>query len=183
MVSALAVATAAFGQNEVTTYKYDALGRLTGSSVAGGPVANRQTGTCFDPAGNRVRYDIATSAPAACPGTPTPTPTPTPTNQPPVPVTDSAQFNCSAYKTINVTGNDTDPENNTPLSVVSASAPPGMVWVSGWSSTSVTVGAGQSGSYWVTYVVADSLGATATGTVNLTVNGDNCLVEPFRRAS
>ncbi|WP_363130087.1 hypothetical protein [Sphingomonas sp.] len=59
---------------ETTTYTYDALGRLTGSSISGGPNSSRVTGTCFDAAGNRTRYDVATTVPAACP-TPTPTPT------------------------------------------------------------------------------------------------------------
>lgn len=59
---------------ETTTYSYDGLGRLKGSSIAGGTNTGRTTGTCFDAAGNRTRYDVATSAPAACP-TPTPTPT------------------------------------------------------------------------------------------------------------
>lgn len=78
LLSSAATATlicgAAFGQ-ETTTYSYDALGRLTGSSISGGPNNSRTTGTCFDWAGNRTRYDVATSTPSACP-TPTPTPTP-----------------------------------------------------------------------------------------------------------
>lgn len=60
---------------ETTTYSYDGLGRLKGSSITGGANAGRTTGTCFDAAGNRTRYDVATSIPGACP-TPTPTPTP-----------------------------------------------------------------------------------------------------------
>ena len=63
--------------SETKTYTYDALGRLTSSSIAGGPNDTRKTATCFDRAGNRLRYDVATSAPASCP-TPTPTPTPSP---------------------------------------------------------------------------------------------------------
>ncbi|HEX4693128.1 hypothetical protein [Sphingomonas sp.] len=70
----LAIGGAAMAQ-ETTSYTYDALGRLTGSTISGGPNDTRKTGTCFDAAGNRTRYDVATSAPAACP-TPTPTPTP-----------------------------------------------------------------------------------------------------------
>jgi YD repeat-containing protein len=61
---------AAFG-NETVNYTYDELGRLTGSNTTGGPNNTRTTGTCFDKAGNRTRYDVATSAPAPCP-TPTP---------------------------------------------------------------------------------------------------------------
>lgn len=63
--------------SETKTFSYDALGRLTSSTIAGGPNDARQMGTCFDRAGNRLRYDVATSAPAACP-IPTPTPSPSP---------------------------------------------------------------------------------------------------------
>ena len=62
---------------ETTNYSYDGLGRLKGSTITGGTNNGRATGTCFDAAGNRTRYDVATSAPAACP-----TPTPTPTSSP-----------------------------------------------------------------------------------------------------
>lgn len=57
--------------NETVNYTYDGLGRLTGSNITGGPNNTRTTGTCFDRAGNRMRYDVNTSAPAICP-TPTP---------------------------------------------------------------------------------------------------------------
>lgn len=57
--------------NETVNYTYDELGRLTGSNTTGGPNNTRATGTCFDKTGNRMRYDVATSAPSACP-TPAP---------------------------------------------------------------------------------------------------------------
>jgi hypothetical protein len=57
--------------NETVNYTYDELGRLTGSTTTSGPNNNRVTGTCFDRAGNRSRYDVATSTPTPCP-TPTP---------------------------------------------------------------------------------------------------------------
>lgn len=60
---------------ETTNYSYDGLGRLKGSTIVGGTNSGHITGTCFDAAGNRTRYDVATTSPAACP-TPTPTPTP-----------------------------------------------------------------------------------------------------------
>lgn len=62
---------------ETTTYSYDGLGRLSGSNISGGTNGGRKTGTCFDAAGNRTRYDVATSTPSSCP-----TPTPTPTSSP-----------------------------------------------------------------------------------------------------
>jgi len=57
--------------NETVNYSYDELGRLTGSNTTGGPNDTRTIATCFDKAGNRVRYDVATTAPSPCP-TPTP---------------------------------------------------------------------------------------------------------------
>lgn len=72
----LALTSAAAAQ-ETTGYAYDVLGRLVSTNISGGPNNNRQTQTCFDRAGNRSRYDVATTTPAACP-TPTPTPSPTP---------------------------------------------------------------------------------------------------------
>lgn len=57
--------------NETVNYTYDELGRLTVSNTTGGPNNTRTTGTCFDKAGNRMRYDVATATPTPCP-TPTP---------------------------------------------------------------------------------------------------------------
>jgi YD repeat-containing protein len=71
--SSCALATAALA-SESTTYTYDALGRLTGSTITGGPNNSRQTKTCFDHAGNRMRYDSTTGTPAACPPPPPPPP-------------------------------------------------------------------------------------------------------------
>jgi YD repeat-containing protein len=61
--------------SETTTYTYDALGRLVATTRTGGPSSGVNMATCFDRAGNRIRYDTLTTAPAVCP-TPTPTPTP-----------------------------------------------------------------------------------------------------------
>jgi len=58
--------------SETTSYTYDALGRFTGKSIAGGPNSGRQTRICFDKAGNRIRYDSTTATPAACPPPPPP---------------------------------------------------------------------------------------------------------------
>lgn len=43
---------------EVTSYQYDSLGRLVGSSISGGPNNGLSTKTCFDPSGNRRKYFI-----------------------------------------------------------------------------------------------------------------------------
>lgn len=76
-VAVVAILSCSAIAQETTTYSYDGLGRLKSSAIAGGSNSGRTTGTCFDAAGNRTRYDVATSAPAACP-----TPTPTPTSSP-----------------------------------------------------------------------------------------------------
>jgi YD repeat-containing protein len=68
------VAAAALGA-ETTTYSYDALGRLVATTRSGGPSSGVNMASCFDRAGNRLRYDTQTTAPAACP-VPTATPTP-----------------------------------------------------------------------------------------------------------
>ena len=78
-VAAVTIMSCSALAQETTTYSYDGLGRLQGSTIAGGTNNGRKTGTCFDAAGNRTRYDVATSTPAVCP---TPTPTPTPTSTP-----------------------------------------------------------------------------------------------------
>jgi YD repeat-containing protein len=50
--------------SDTTVYTYDALGRLVGTSVAGGPNNGLQTSTSFDPAANRTNYTV-TGAPSA----------------------------------------------------------------------------------------------------------------------
>ena len=74
MPVAAMLATAAAG-SETTTYSYDALGRLVTTTRTGGPSSGVNMASCFDRAGNRLRYDTLTTTPAACP-VPTPTPTP-----------------------------------------------------------------------------------------------------------
>ncbi|WP_066826525.1 Calx-beta domain-containing protein [Sphingomonas mali] len=97
-----------------------------------------------------------------------------PTNLPPVAAADSTSFNCSVEKAVNLVANDSDPDNNTPLSLVSiTSLSPSWAWGSVTSSTSVTVGASAAGTFDYSYVVQDSLGATASGTLTITVSDLN----------
>ncbi|WP_066793538.1 Ig-like domain-containing protein [Sphingomonas soli] len=156
--------------NETATYSYDALGRLTGSVITSGPNNGRQTGTCFDAAGNRIRQDAATSTIAACPTpTPSPTPTPTPTNSPPTAVADSINVLCNDSDTIDLIANDSDPESNAPLTLVSITySSGGGASASVASSTSAAVTGDASRSTTVfTYVVQDSLGAQSNGTLTV----------------
>jgi hypothetical protein len=92
----------------------------------------------------------------------------TSSNLPPVANADTTSFNCSVYQTVNLVANDTDPENNVPLHLVSITGP-GSATVT--STTSVTIGENSTGTFTFSYVVADSLGATSTGQLTATVTG------------
>ena len=58
MVFLAAIAAVPASAQETTTYTYDALGRLTGSSVSGGISSGTNTAIQYDPAGNRSRYQV-----------------------------------------------------------------------------------------------------------------------------
>ena len=86
-------------------------------------------------------------------------------NLPPVANFDDAgSMSCGTAITHNVVANDTDPDGNYPLSLVSASGSPG-IFVSVQNSTDVRIlsTGTSSGIKGFTYVVQDSLGAQATG--------------------
>lgn len=170
-VLSLSANGAANGQS--TTYSYDALGRLTGLSVSGGPNNGHASSICLDNAGNRTNYKVAPGVtPCVVTTTSTPTPplsNPPPTNQPPTAVADSASGSCNVVKTINVTANDTDSEGNYPLSVVSVSGNENVDAVVA-NSTSVTLdGYVSNTSNILSYIVQDSRGATAAGQITYRV--------------
>lgn len=52
--------------SETVSYTYDALGRLVANATVGGPNDTRRIVICYDRAGNRVRYDVGTSALDPC---------------------------------------------------------------------------------------------------------------------
>jgi hypothetical protein len=92
-------------------------------------------------------------------------------NQPPVANPDNAgSMTCGDVMTYNVVANDTDPDGNYPLSLVSASGSAGIV-VSVADSNDVQIlsTGSSSGTKSFTYVVQDSLGAQATGNGTVTV--------------
>lgn len=60
------VSAAVDAQAQSITYRYDEFGRLIGSTFSGGVNNGRQTATCFDAVGNRMRYDATAAVPAAC---------------------------------------------------------------------------------------------------------------------
>ncbi len=165
---------------EITTYSYDELGRLVASTRSGGPNNGVAMGTCFDAAGNRTVYAVNTGGSASCAGstptptptpTPTATPTPTPTNLPPVTVADSAAISCWEAAQVNLTANDSDPENNVPLALLSITRISGEADATIVSASSVNVNANGKGSSTFTYTVADSLGASSTGQLSILSTG------------
>jgi len=156
---------------ETTTYSYDPLGRLVTSARSGGPNNGVAMATCFDPAGNRTQYTVTTNGVSAC-GSPTPTPTPTSSNQPPNAVADTLSLPCGTSGPVNLTANDTDPEGNLPLvvqSITFVSGKPASATIA--SNSTVNVTTTTKGVSVFSYVVADSLGATATGQLTVTGTG------------
>lgn len=94
-----------------------------------------------------------------------------PANQPPTTVADTLSIPKCAVTTKNVTANDSDPEGNLPLVLLSATnSVPARGDVSVYNSTSVQYAANNNpGTDIVTYTVRDSLGATSNGTLTVTV--------------
>lgn len=97
-------------------------------------------------------------------------------NQPPTTVTDNRSVQRCTITAIQVLANDSDPEGNLPLVLLSVSAGTiGTSWT--WNGTTVyyesTITPGAES---LTYTVRDSLGATSNGTLNITVSGGviNC---------
>lgn len=155
--------------SETVTHQYDELGRLITSSKSGGPAAGSQTTTAYDPAGNRSNQTTN----GASGGVTTPPPPPPPSsNMSPVANANSVSVLCTATTTINVTANDTDPEGNLPLIVQSTTVTSGTASVAVGSASSLQVTGGTfAGTSQAIYPVADSLGATAVGSVTITTTG------------
>jgi len=96
-------------------------------------------------------------------------------NNPPVTVADTATVGVCMTVVRNVVANDTDPEGHYPLTVISVtSSTRGDAYVA--DSSSIGFAAyGTAGGTQVTYTVRDSLGATSTGVLGITVtNGSGC---------
>lgn len=163
LVAAVLFAAPVFAA-ETVTYTYDALGRLTVSASNGSVNNGVQGSLSYDPAGNRTNYAVAGAAGG---GT-----SPPPTNQPPVPGNDTSSGVCNTTKIINVVANDTDPEGNVPLALVSVT-PGTNTGATVSNSTSLAVTGYYRGTEYIYYVVRDSLGATATGRLTYTTTGSD----------
>ena len=184
-VCAFSALIASVRANEVQTYAYDDLGRLIRVSYTGTVNNNQIHSTCFDENDNRMRYrSDPLGAAATCP-TPTPAPTPSPTQTPPPPPppsnnppatnADSVTGKICETASKNVTANDTDPDGDLPLTVT-AVATSSLADVYIVSSSTIGVAAyGSTGSTSVSYTIVDSRGASATGTLTITIqNGTGC---------
>lgn len=62
VVSVIALASAQTAGADTTTYVYDALGRLSTTTISGGPANGSQTATNYDPADNRSSHSVAVVA-------------------------------------------------------------------------------------------------------------------------
>lgn len=158
--------------SETQSYTYDALGRLTAVQYSGSINNGQAHSLCYDPAGNRSQYKSSSAgALASCGSAPAPSPTPTPTptsNDPPVTTSDTLRiFGEWEAGTKNVVSNDTDPNGDYPLALVSVQDSSGYAFVH--SSTEVGWSGSEGGTYYVTYTVKDSRGATATGSLRVEV--------------
>ncbi|WP_162806444.1 Ig-like domain-containing protein [Sphingosinicella terrae] len=155
--------------SDTTSYSYDPLGRLVAVATTGGPNNGVAVSTSYDRAGNRSAYNVAGSVGSP----PPPPPPPPPGNQAPVAVADSGSMSRCGVGYFNVLANDHDPDGNTPLRLVSASGGARFGEASVVNGQVEFVGAGTQATATVSYVVSDSLGATATGqlTINLTFSG------------
>lgn len=162
ILSVMAMTVSGPAAAETTTFTYDALGRLTASSTSGGTNSGVNTAICMDAAGNRTAYATATSGTASCPSAPPPS------NNPPVANTDVLSAAKCETRQVNVTANDTDPDGDYPLQVTGTDQP----WANPVSASTIELFTpAANGSYQVHYTVQDSRGATATGTLNVTITG------------
>ena len=158
--------------SETITYTYDARGRVVNVAHSGSVNNTVQTGYEYDAANNRTRlHDNLSSTSSSSSSSSTSSSSGGESNTPPTTANDSVSVaHCSVgYK--NVTANDTDADGDYPLTLVSLSGS-GAAFSSIISASTIEVDApGSAGSYSLTYTIQDSRGATANGTLSITVTG------------
>lgn len=175
VAAVLAAPTAAAAASETVTYSYDVLGRLVAVSATGTVNDGLGITTSYDSAGNRCGYGVTGAdgtvgvAAPACSG-----PDDGGANQPPVAASDSGSMTRCLDETFAVLANDSDPDGDLPLTLVSVSGggTKGMPFVSGtsilFSPNDIT------GTAVVSYVMRDSLGATDSATLTITIINGSC---------
>lgn len=163
---AAALAPCAAQAGETQTYTYDELGRLTTVQYSGTVNNGQAHSLCYDPAGNRTKYKSdAAGVIASCTGGGGGGGG----GQPPVAVNDSTSASRCQTKTVNVTSNDSDPDGHLPLTVIAAAS--NDMDASPAPPSSVTFTAPDAaGTFPITYTIQDTTGATANGTLSVTVS-------------
>jgi len=161
--------------SETATYTYDALGRLVATSTTGTVNNGVTVTTGYDPAGNRCNYSVTgvggvagTAGSCAAGGGGGGT------NQAPLAANDSGSMTRCVAKTFAVLANDSDPDGNLPLALVSVSGTSvrGTPSISG---TSILFEPNDiTGTASVTYVMRDSLGATDSAVLTITITNGTC---------
>jgi hypothetical protein len=86
-------------------------------------------------------------------------------------VNDAASIPCLSSGTVNLTANDSDPDNNVPLVLLSITRVSGTATASVTSASSVQVITEGKGPTVFTYTVRDSLSASSTGQLTVTATG------------
>jgi CshA-type fibril repeat protein len=145
---------------------------VTGATAANGSVTINPDGTlAYIPNANFNGTDTITYTISDGQGgtsTATVTVTVTPVNDPPVAANDNASTAEDTPVTINILGNDVDPDGD-PLTVVTATAPNGTVTINPDGTIVYTPNANFNGADTITYTIKDSSGATSTATVSVVV--------------
>ncbi|MGZ8287289.1 MAG: Ig-like domain-containing protein [Allosphingosinicella sp.] len=170
LATSLLALTEAAQSSETVTYSYDSLGRLT-KVARSGTVNNGVTADySYDASDNRTNVTVA----AGSPPPPPPPPPPPAGNQPPTAVADSVGVMACIPTNIPVLTNDTDPDGNVPLTLLAVTqGTKGTASVGLREKVAYTPG-NQTGTDVLTYTVRDSLGASATGTLTLTITVGQC---------
>ena len=157
------------GATETVTYTYDAQGRLIQSVISGTVNNGQSNSTTFDAANNRTNYSVSV---AGAPPPPSPPPPP-PANNPPVSVADATlSVACNASGARNVLGNDTDPDNDLPLSMtLTGGSGINHVAQEGVQSIRFYAPPTRNTAYTVSYIITDARGATTSASLALYVTG------------
>jgi YD repeat-containing protein len=157
---------------ETVTYTYDAQGRLVQSVISGTVNNGQSSSTTFDAANNRTNYSVSVAG-APPPPPPPPSPPPPPANNPPVSVADATlSVACNASGARNVLGNDTDPDNDLPLSMtLTGGSGINHVAQEGVQSIRFYAPPTRNTAYTVSYIITDARGATTSASLALYVTG------------
>lgn len=153
--SLMSWASTPLSAGETVSYTYDALGRLVVVQHAGTVNDGVTTDIVYDAAGNRTSYEVTGSG----------NNNGTPANQPPTAVDDTKSVQVCNTASKNVILNDSDPEQNYPLVVVSEDSPHATI---AYGASIVFTAPSAAGTYIVNYTVEDSLGASSTAKLTMT---------------